>query len=187
MCESVDWIHMAHDRVPVTVWCEDGNEPSGAVKGGERLDQSRDSTFLKENSTPWSYERFLSIVLYKMVEVFKVSENLPPPSLGSTRSLILFSVFRRVTKYTEYFRSGNDNGYIIMGTSVLILCETFSSVTSSSISKTRTFYVLCRDTYRHLLLQVPLETYASASISVFDRPKRDVIQRPLRLLIIWVF
>jgi hypothetical protein len=35
--EGVDWIHLAQD-IPVVGSCEDGDEPSGSIKGGKFLD-----------------------------------------------------------------------------------------------------------------------------------------------------
>jgi hypothetical protein len=32
--EDVEWIHLAQDRGP----CENGNEPSGSIKGGKFLE-----------------------------------------------------------------------------------------------------------------------------------------------------
>jgi hypothetical protein len=45
--ESVDWIHLAHP-------CEDGNEPSGSIKGGEFLDYLSEYQLFKEDYAPWS-------------------------------------------------------------------------------------------------------------------------------------
>jgi hypothetical protein len=38
---------------PVAGCCEDGNEPSGSIRGEEFRDQLSDYLLLKEDSAPW--------------------------------------------------------------------------------------------------------------------------------------
>jgi hypothetical protein len=49
-CEGVDWIDLVQYGDPVTDCCEDGDEPSGCIKGEEFSDQLRYYQLLKDTA-----------------------------------------------------------------------------------------------------------------------------------------
>jgi hypothetical protein len=46
----------------VADFCENGNEPSGSIKGGEFLDKLSDCKHLKMDSDPWGYLALLLLM-----------------------------------------------------------------------------------------------------------------------------
>jgi hypothetical protein len=65
----LDWILQAQDG-PVAGFCEEGNEPSRSIKGGEFIEQTSDCQILKEGCAPRS--QILQIVVFSVVALCRV-------------------------------------------------------------------------------------------------------------------